>query len=228
MAFAALPAAAQTPSSRPSSEATETPVAGERVIVARIFDHEVAANDLVIEGEEEHLRKTLEPDDFERWQRTHRVSSLWSTVVPRALERWADEHGVVVSEEQVERVAQRMLDNWPPKEGQTGNEEVPNEKVKAFTTKFARSMVTERTIARALHEKYGGRVAFGSLGGCVAVEGTEAVLQQLKKDGDLVILDEQLNEQFWQRASEAQGDVVREGARAIEMFDRLDRDLHRE
>lgn len=152
MVLAMLPVMAQTAPSPPSNEDQETSIAEERVIVARIFDHEVAADDLVIEGEEEHLRKTLTPDDFERWQPTHRVSALWGTVVPRALEHWADKQGVIVSEQQVEQLAQRMLDNWPQKDGQPRNEKAPNEKVKAFAIKFARGMVTERTIARALHE----------------------------------------------------------------------------
>lgn len=220
--FVSASEVAQVPEHISPNTDSDVPSADAPVVVARILDHEIYASDLIIEGEEEHLRKTMEPEDFERWQRTHRVSSLWSKVSTRALQRWADENGVVVPEQQVEELAQRMLDVRSQRGEQADERVAPDEKDKAMTTIFARAIVTDRTIARALYEKYGGRVAFGSLGGCTSVEGTEAVLQQLRENGQLIIFDELLSKQFWQWASEPHGDVVREGKEAAEQFDLLE------
>lgn len=52
--------------------------------------------------------------------------------------------------------------------------------------------------AKALHEKYGGRIALSSFGGWIAIEGRKALLKEYAVAGKIQFHDPELEQLFWQ------------------------------
>lgn len=190
----------------------------ERLLVARVFDHQVFADQLEIEGEEEHLRKQLSPQDFERWRSTHRAQRLVRQIVGRAKRHYAKEHNIEPPADQIDNLTQQMMRTMDS----TNITQEGKDQQQALTHLFAKGMVADRVIAERLFQKHGGRVAFGSLGSVVAIDGEYALLKQLEQEGDLVFHDVQLADQFWQQLGESRGDYVREGEEARERLAELE------
>jgi hypothetical protein len=79
---------------------------------------------------------------------------------------------------------------------------------------FGYGMVHDWKTSKALYEKYGGRVGFGSIGGSSPIEARKAYLQERHKAGDFVIVDRAFENEFWRLAGDdREADVVLSGER---------------
>ena len=62
---------------------------------------------------------------------------------------------------------------------------------------FPQSGAVEWVTAKALHEKYGGRLAISSFGGFVAVDGRNALLKEYAAAEKIQFHDPEVEKQFW-------------------------------
>jgi hypothetical protein len=84
---------------------------------------------------------------------------------------------------------------------------------------FGYGMVHDWKTSKALYEKYGGRVGFGTIGACSPIEARKTYLEERHKAGDFVIVDRSFENEFWQLAGEhREADVVLSGERLKEQF----------
>jgi hypothetical protein len=75
---------------------------------------------------------------------------------------------------------------------------------KQFTNRmfWLKAASSEWRTAKALHQKYGGRVAVSAFGGSTSVEGRNAVLRDFAKAGDIKFHHQELKQAFWKKVDD--------------------------
>jgi len=63
---------------------------------------------------------------------------------------------------------------------------------------WANGAAADWVTAKALHEKYGGRVAISSFGACIAIDGRNALLKEYAAAGKIEFLDPEIEKVFWE------------------------------
>ena len=67
----------------------------------------------------------------------------------------------------------------------------------AMMNLFSLSAAVEWSTAKALYEKHGGRVAFSSFGGCISIDGRNALLKEYAAAGKIQFQDPEIEKEFW-------------------------------
>jgi hypothetical protein len=143
----------------------------------------------------EMKRKELSQPDFERWLREYRAQHFLSHITGRVLNEYAIREKLSPSDAEIEALITAAVQKYPGNFG-TDEKSLKNLGLRIF---WLRASSSEWRTAKALHEKYGGRVGISSFGGHMSFEGRNAVLKEYSAAGDIKFHDAELERAFWEK-----------------------------
>ena len=140
-------------------------------------------------------RKELSGLDYERWLREYRAQHFLSHITGRVLSDYAIREKLSPSDDEIEAVIAATVRKYP------GNFRTDEKSLKDLGWRIfcLRASSSEWRTAKALHQKYGGRVGISSFGGHMSFEGRNAVLKVYSAAGDITFHDAELERAFWEK-----------------------------
>ena len=126
------------------------------------------------------------------------ADEMQQTLLTRLFGRYADEHGIKVSDAEIDAYFESM-ERGMRAQGLTAEDELsPREaaQVRQMRRDMGRAMIRQWKLNRALHEQYGGRVIFQQLGP-EPLDAYRQYLEERQAAGDFKIHDKALEAQFW-------------------------------
>jgi hypothetical protein len=156
--------------------------------------------------------------DYARWLREYRAQHFLSHITGRVLSDYAIRQKLRPSDDEIDALiaaaARKYAGNF--KEDKNSKQELPELGVRIF---WLRGSSHEWRTAKALHEKYGGRVGISSFGGHMSFEGRNAVLKEYSAAGDIKFHDAELERAFWEKTQDERfSDVTLSPERVAQHF----------
>ena len=140
-------------------------------------------------------RKELSGPDYERWLREYRAQHFLSHITGRVLQEYAIREKLSPSDAEIEALIAATVRKY---RGNFGTDE-KSLKDLGWRIFCLRASSNEWRTAKALHDKYGGRVGISSFGGHMSFEGRNAVLKEYSAAGDIKFHDAELERAFWEK-----------------------------
>lgn len=160
-------------------------------------------------------QKELSGPDYERWLREYRAAHFLSHITGRVLQEYAIREKLSPSDADIEALIADTVRKYP---GNFGTDE-KSLKDLGWRIFCLRASSNEWRTAKALHEKYGGRVGVSSFGGHMSFEGRNAVLKEYSAAGDLKFHDAELERAFWEKTRDERfSDVTLQPERVAQHF----------
>lgn len=147
-------------------------------------------------AEVDRNREKLSAKNFARWQAESRWRPLVSKVSHRVMSDWADRNVKPTREEIQEHYASQAKEHLQAYDTEEGHKQL------AMMNLFSLSAAVEWSTAKALYEKHGGRVAFSSFGGCISIDGRNALLKEYAAAGKIQFQDPEIENEFWARVED--------------------------
>jgi hypothetical protein len=167
--------------------------AGVSELVATVLGKPIRLKDIT-PSEAPEKQKQLSESDYKQWLRTYRARWLLSRISGEVLEDYAVRENLNPSNEEIKaRIAEVAS-----KPG--GNVEA--DKKLALRIAWVEASAREWRTAKALYDKYGGRVAISSFGGCTSFEGRNVVLKAYAAAGNIKFHDADIELAFWEKAKD--------------------------
>jgi hypothetical protein len=123
---------------------------------------------------------------------------MQQTLLTRLFGRYADEHGIEVSDAEIDAYVE-LMERGMRAQGLTAEDDLsPQEaaQVRQMRRDMGRAMIRQWKLNRALYEQYGGRVIYQQLGP-EPLDAYRQYLEERQAAGDFKIHDKALEEQFW-------------------------------
>lgn len=130
--------------------------------------------------------------------RTSDAGEMQQTVLTRLFDRYADQHGIEVSDAEIGAFVERIQRGMHA-EGLTAEDELsPQEatQVEQMRRDMGRAMIRQWKLNRALYEQYGGRIIYQQLGP-EPLDAYRQYFEERQAAGDFKIHDQALDEPFW-------------------------------
>jgi len=141
-------------------------------------------------------KERLPAAEYESWLLHDRTRALFSAVVSEVQKDYARREKLKPSDEELDALLDKIV-----KEHTAGKELTVEAREKLAMQRFwAQASSREWRTAKALYEKYGGRVAVSAFGGWVSFEGRNAILKEYADRGDLKFQQADLERAFWELA----------------------------
>lgn len=158
----------------------------------------------------------LSPEDYAKWLRSYRANLMLYAICGPVMRDYVVREKLKPTDEEISQTIKGiMTEHVHPLP--TDEEEGRKLGMRLF---WLHGTSREWRTAKALHEKYGGRVGISSFGACTAIDGLNAVLQDYETRGDLVFHDPDLEEAFWEKVRGAPfTDVVLRPERVPQHFE---------
>ncbi|MFO0203842.1 MAG: hypothetical protein ACK528_12020, partial [Alphaproteobacteria bacterium] len=187
------------------------------LIAATLLGNEIDLNKLVDSAQVEEQRKKLAPIEFERWLLEHQTYRLFDTVKFQVRQDWIAREKPSPTDQELDQLIQTGYEEHPEK-FVTANEE---ERKKVALHLFMRRAVSmEYRDARAMWQRYGGRVGISAFGAYESFEGRNAILKEYIDRGDLKFASDEWRQGFLKRMEDTRvQDVLLSAERTREMFD---------
>ena len=171
--------------------AQESPAKDSVYVAATVLDKDVYLR-FIKPAEVARNRAKLSEQDFVKWQSESRWRPLVKKVSHLVMSDWAKHNKVRPTREEIQEhfanEAKQHLQAYATPEGT---------KRVALAVGLATLTTVEWATAKALHEKYGGRIALSSFGGWVAIDGRNALLKEYAAAGKIRFHDPEIEEEFW-------------------------------
>ena len=169
----------------------DQPAKDPRYVAATVLDKTVYLRSIKPE-ELARNREKLSAKDFAKWQSESRWRPLDSKVTYHVMSDWAIQNNVRPTREEIQErfvsEAKQHLKAYATPEG---------EKRVALAVALATVSAVEWATAKALYEKYGGKIALSSFGGWVAIDGRNALLKEYAASGKIRFHDPEIENEFW-------------------------------
>ena len=166
------------------------------VFGATVLGKDIDLNKYVYRVEVEEQRKKLPAAEFEVWLRSHHAARLFDQIKMRVMQDYATREKFSPSDEELGKFFQDARRKYPE------NFETTDEKTRrriALRAAMALAISKDWRLARALHQKFGGRVALSSFGAIESFEGRNAVLQEYFDRGDIKFHRPDLQQAFFEK-----------------------------
>lgn len=140
-------------------------------------------------------RKELPGLDYERWLREYRAQHFLSHITGRVLNEYSIREKLSPSDDEIDALIAAAARKY------AGNFKADKESQQELGVRifFLRGSSHEWRTAKALYEKYGGRVGISFFGGHMSFEGRNAVLKDYSAAGDIKFHDAELERAFWEK-----------------------------
>jgi len=177
--------------------ADETIPAEKRELVVTVLDRPIYL-DQITPREAAAKRKELSDPDYQRWLREYRAGRLVSSVSGRVLKEYAIREKLKPSDEEIDT----LIADAERKQAENIEGDKKARQKLALQAFWVRGSSYEWRTAKALHEKYGGRVAISSFGACTSFEGRNAVLKDYADAGDIKFHHADLERAFGEKTKD--------------------------
>ena len=160
-------------------------------------------------------RSELSGQDYERWLREYRAQHFLYHITGRVLTDYAIREKLSPNDDEIEAMIVATVRKYP------GNFRTDEKSLKDWGWRIfcLRASSREWRTAKALHEKYGGRVGMSFFGGHMSFEGRNAVLKDYSAAGDIKFHDAELERSFWEKTlDERFSDVTLSPERVAQHF----------
>jgi hypothetical protein len=163
-----------------------------REVAATVLGEEITL-DQITPADSSINRQELSEEDYQKRLLEYRATVLLSRVSGRVMKDYAAREKLRPSDKELEAMFRDFSQKHLP------NTKLDDESRKKFAVRMFWLMGSSHDwrTAKALYEKYGGRVAVSSFGACISIEGRNAVLQDYAARGDLTIHRAELTQAFW-------------------------------
>jgi hypothetical protein len=161
-------------------------------------------------------KQKLPPAEYEAWLLKHRAGNLSQRVIGEVMRDYVRREKLKPSDDELDAIFDKIV-----KEHIAGKELSADAKKKIAIQRFwALGSARDWRTAKALYEKYGGRVAISSFGAWVSFEARNTVLQQYADRGELKIDQPELKKAFWDFVHDERmaGDVFVQPQNVAERF----------
>lgn len=178
------------------SSADDAP-ANDRVLVATLFDKPIYLDQLT-PSEAAEKQRQLPERKYQQWLLTSRSQSLFSKVCAQALHEYAVREKLKPSDDEIDTLISAAVKKHVA-ETQADAEAQRKLAMQAF---WVRASSRDWRTAKALYEKYGGKVAISSFGACQSFEGRNAVLKDYTAAGHIQFHDAYIERAFWEKSKD--------------------------
>ena len=179
-----------------SVRAEDKPPALTPDLGATVLGKEIDLNQIVYRVQVTEYKTKLPSAEFETWLRKHKQIRLFDVIKTRVMQDYVTREQFSPSDEDLKKIFQEAVRKYPENFDTTDQE--AQLKI-GLSAAWAWGMSKDWRLARALHQKYGGRVALGSLGAIESFEGRNAVLNEYVDRGDITFPTEDLKRAFFER-----------------------------
>lgn len=135
----------------------------------------------------------LSAKQFAKWKSESRWRPLVSKVSHRVMSDWAKRNNVRPTREELEKHFKKEAKQYLQAYATTPE----GEKRVATAVMWASYSAAAWVRAKALHDRYGGRVAISSFGAWVAIDGRNALLKEYATTGKIHFHDPDIEKDFW-------------------------------
>lgn len=187
------------------------------LIAATLLGKEIDLNKLVDSAQVEEQRKKLAPSEFEKWLREHQAQRLFDTVKFQVRQDWIAREKPSPTDQELDQLFQTGYEEHPEKFVTTNEEERKKVALHLF---MRRTVSMEYRDARAMWQRYGGRVGISAFGAYESFEGRNVILKEYIDRGDLKFASDEWRQGFLKRMEDTRvQDVLLSAERTREMFD---------
>lgn len=139
---------------------------------------------------------SMPPEEYEPWLLQNRARNLSMAVGGEVLRDYARREKLKPSDDELDALLDKIIQDH------IGGKELSAEALRKLTVQrfWARGAAIDWRNAKAMYEKYGGRVAISSFGACVSFEARNKVFQEYVDRGDLTFHHAELKKAFWEMA----------------------------
>ncbi len=198
--------------------AEDTPPAAVEppLIGATVLGKEIDLNKIVYPLEVEEKRQTLPAAKFDTWLRSHQVERLFWHIKMPVMQDYVTREKLSPSDEELNKLIQDAQRKYPENFDTTDEEAKRKLGLEAW---WMLGSTKDWRLARALHQKYGGRVAISSFGAFESFEGRNAVLKEYFDRGDIKFHQADLQQAFFEKMKDERiQDVTLSPERSTELF----------
>ncbi len=131
--------------------------------------------------------------------RTTDATEMQGAIVSAVLDRYAAEHGIEVSDSEVEAFIDDMERGMAEDPNLTAEDDLTPEEAAeaaALRREMARSMIRQWKVNRALYDRYGGRIIYQQLGP-EPLDAYRQLFEERQEAGAFEIRDPELASEFW-------------------------------
>lgn len=187
------------------------------LIGATLLGKEIDLNAIVYSTQVDEQRNKLSQAEFEKWLHEHHVYRLFDVVKFQVTQDWIAREKSSPTDQELDQLIQTGVQQHPEKFDFQTEEGRRNGGLKlALLAGVSKGYRT----ARALWQRYGGRVGISSFGAYESFEGRNAVLMEYIERGDLKFANDELKHGFLKRMEDTRvQDVLLSIERTREMFD---------
>ncbi len=177
---------------------------GKRQPVATVLGKTICLDEIT-PAEAPVKEKELSPDAYQRWLHAYRTDLLHGKIWAEVMHDYAVRERLYLSFEDLDAILARGLPNQPSAKDIVRDLSREDKN----TGRDARQQLGERfslygaandwKVAKALYERYGGRVAISQFGACTAIDGRNAVLKDYAAAKKIVFHNADWQQAFWDK-----------------------------
>ena len=139
--------------------------------------------------------KELSPDAYQRWLHAYRAKLLHDKIWAEVMRDYAIRERLYLSFEDLDAILAKGL----PNRGEDKNAGRDAQKQFAIERFWLYGVANDWKVAKALYQRYGGRVAVSQFGACTAIDGRNAVLKDYAVAGKIVFHNADWQQAFWDK-----------------------------
>ena len=112
--------------------------------------------------------------------------------------RYVESENIAITDDERQIIARLIERKLESKKDKPSDDSLTPEQRKSGMIGWRCASLMDWKVCKALYEKYGGRVGFGSLGAWTAFDGQNKLIREHVNAGDIKFHNEQIEEAFWQ------------------------------
>lgn len=177
----------KTSASRPDGQPNEfaATILGEPISLAQITPVEA-----------DKKRQELSLADYQKWLVEYRATALLQTIVLRVLKDYEVREKISPSDQELETLHRDFMEKYLAKYPQLDDEAKKKIGLQIF---WSLGSAKDWRTAKALHSKYGGRVATSAFGAYTSIEGRNAIVKEYHTRGEIKFHRAELEQRFWEK-----------------------------
>jgi hypothetical protein len=176
------------------ARAAGKPAAETGTLIATVLGNPIALEQIT-PVEAPLQQKQLPEEAYQAWLRANRTNLLHFKISAEVLRDYAIREKLRPGDDEIDAILREGMRKY----GIGKNSDRESQKQLAIELFWVRAQANDWKVAKALYERFGGRVALSSFGACTAIDGRRAVIRDYAAAGKIKFHDPQWERAFWEK-----------------------------